>query len=185
MKTELLIGAGSNRDRRICLPDDEPFGEGLITLDINADHNPTVVWDLEEMPLPFDDDVFDTVSAFDVLEHTGRQGDWRFFFRQWSEFHRILKPGGRFYGIVPSLTSPWAWGDPSHTRVIPPESFVFLHQPAYDEQVGKSAMSDFRHVYQADFDIVMLGHIGENAHSLGFILEAVKPSRCTRKAVLQ
>jgi SAM-dependent methyltransferase len=182
MKRELLIGAGSNRDRKIALVDDGPTFEGLVTLDHNADHNPDVVWDLETLPLPFEDASFDSISAFDVLEHTGKQGDWRFFFAQWSDFWRIMKPGGRFYGIVPSLTSPWAWGDPSHTRVITPEQFTFLSQPNYDQQVGVTAMSDFRHVYQADFDVIHLGPIGENGEALGFILEAVKPSRCTRRA---
>lgn len=180
MKRELLIGCGSSRERKLGLPDDGPFGEGLVTLDHNADHNPDVVHDLDVLPLPFEADAFDSVSAYDVLEHTGRQGDWRFFFAQWSEFWRILKPGGLFYGLVPAAHSPWAWGDPSHTRIITPEQLTYLIQPEYDRQVGKTAISDFRFCYQADFEVRELAHVGEGGHTLAFVLTAIKPSRCTR-----
>jgi hypothetical protein len=107
------------------------------------------------------------------LEHVGAQGDWRFFFAQWSDFWRLLRPGGVFIGTCPALDSPWLWGDPSHTRAIAPESLIFLSQPAY-EQVGKSPMSDFRFIYKADFDLI---HSQTSGHRFEFVLEAVKPSR--------
>ena len=72
----------------------------------------------------------------------------------WNEFYRILEPGGLFCGIVPTPDSPWAWGDPSHTRIITIDQFVFLSQQAYREQVGKTAMSDFRSVYRGDFTLI-------------------------------
>ena len=147
----------------------------LTTLDYNADHKPDVVHDLAILPLPFEDSSFDEIHGYECLEHVGSQGDWRFFFDQWSDFWRILKPCGAFFGTVPLPTSPWAWGDPSHTRVIPKESFVFLVQPQYAAQVGVTPMSDFRFHYKADFDIL---HLRENGHNLEFVLQAVKPSRC-------
>jgi SAM-dependent methyltransferase len=128
---------------------------------------------LNEFPLPFDDDSFDEIHAYEILEHLGTQGDWRFFFDQWSDFWRILKPGGVFIGTCPAWNSPWAWGDPSHTRVVSPESLIFLNQPAY-EQVGKTPMSDFRHCFKADFDIL---HSHTAEHRFQFVLQAVKPSR--------
>jgi len=73
-------------------------------------------------------------------------------------------------------SSRWAWGDPSHTRVITADSLVFLDQTEYDKQIGKTSMSDFRTHYRADFDPI---HLGENEHELGFALRAVKPSRIT------
>jgi SAM-dependent methyltransferase len=133
-----------------------------------------VIWDLLEMPLPFAGDTFDEIHAYEVLEHTGQQGDWKFFFAQWSEFWRILKPEGAFFGTVPAYNSPWAWGDPSHTRVLPSESLVFLSQPEYEAQVGKTPMSDFRFVFKADFDIL---HTVIDASTHQFVLRAVKPSR--------
>jgi SAM-dependent methyltransferase len=146
----------------------------LVTLDYEARHNPDVVHDLHE-PLPFDDDSADSIYEFEVLEHVGQQGDYKVFFTQFSDYWRVLKPGGVMLGTVPLPTSVWAWGDPSHTRVIPKESFIFLRQPEY-AQVGITAMSDFRSIYRADFDII---HLHENGDVLEFGLRAVKPSRIT------
>ena len=126
------------------------------------------------MPLPFDDNTFNEIHAYEVLEHTGMQGDWHFFFAQWEDFWRILKPGGIFAGTCPAWNSKWAWGDPSHKRVISHESLGFLVQPEYEKQVGKTAMSDFRFCYQADFNIVYSETRGETFH---FALQAIKPSR--------
>lgn len=173
---ELLIGCGSNRDKKLSVQGRAEWS-GLVTLDYEARHKPDVVWDLNDpRGLPFDDDSADSISAFEVLEHLGTQGDWRFFFWQFSDFWRVLKPGGVLLGTVPLPSSPWAWGDPSHTRVIPRESFTFLVQPQYDAQVGITPMSDFRSVYRADFDII---HMADNGHCLEFGLQAVKPSRCS------
>lgn len=169
---ELLIGCGSNRVKKLCRQD-RPDWAGLVTLDCEPRHNPDVVHDLHN-PLPFCFDSADEIHAYEVLEHVGSQGDYKFFFRQFSDFWRVLKPDGHLFGMVPLPSSPWAWGDPSHTRVIPKESFVFLVQPEYKRQVGITPMSDFRSIYKADFDIV---HLKENGHSLEFVLKAIKPSR--------
>lgn len=174
--SELLIGCGSARRKLLC---DGGRSEwtSLVTLDINEDHEPDVVHDLNELPLPFEDGQFDEIHAYEVLEHTGAQGDYRFFFGQWSEFWRLLKPGGMFFGSVPHWDSPWALGDPSHTRILRPEAFTFLSQPEYDRQVGVTAMSDFRWLYKADFDIEYMQAQGNM--TLTFALRAIKPSRCT------
>jgi SAM-dependent methyltransferase len=171
---ELLIGCGSNRVKKLSRQGRSEWS-GLVTLDYESRHNPDVVHDLHDA-LPFDDDTADEIHAYEVLEHIGKQGDYKFFFWQFSDFWRVLKHGGVLFGTVPLPTSPWAWGDPSHTRVIPKESFVFLNQPAYDKQVGVTPMSDFRTIYKADFDIV---HQKENGHVLEFALQAIKPSRCS------
>ena len=52
-----------------------PGWTDLVTLDVNADHSPDVVHDLESVPLPFADETFDEIHAYEVLEHTGAQGD--------------------------------------------------------------------------------------------------------------
>jgi SAM-dependent methyltransferase len=66
--------------------------------------------------LPFDDNTFDEIHAYEVLEHIGKQGDWMRILREWSEWWRILKPGGHLYASSPLWSSEWAWGDPGHTQ---------------------------------------------------------------------
>lgn len=168
--TELLIGCGNRREKII--------GEGdwtsLVTVDLDPSVKPDVVWDLNRVPLPFDPDTFSEIHCYDVLEHTGSQGDWRFFFRQWDDFWRILKSGGTFNCIVPKAESVWAWGDPGHTRVIHPASLTYLHRPAYS-QIGETAMTDYRPYFVSDWDLLASGSTSE--HQNGFILKAVKPRR--------
>jgi SAM-dependent methyltransferase len=123
-----------------------------VTLDLDPTTNPDVLWDLNNLPYPFDTDSFNEIHAYEVLEHCGSQGDWRFFFAQFQELWRILKPGGRLIFTVPAPGSVWVWGDPGHTRHIHPAQMIFLSQAEYEKQVGKTAMTDYRHVYSADFE---------------------------------
>jgi SAM-dependent methyltransferase len=173
MRAELLIGCGSNREKKLATPGREQWS-GLVTLDFNDDHAPNVVHDIASLPLPFPDDSFDEIHAYDVMEHVGRQGDWKFFFAQWSDMWRLLRDRGRFFGISPHWSSPWAWMDPGHTRAFGPECFVFLSQPNY-EQVGKSPMTDYRFCYAADFDLIH-SEISSNKQ-FSYVLQAVKPAR--------
>jgi len=170
MKKELLIGCGSERSKRLSL-DGSSLWDNLVTLDYNADHRPDFVWDLNNFfGLPFDDNAFDEIHAYEVLEHTGTQGDYKFFFRQFSDFWRVLRPGGHFFATCPSRHSPWAWGDPSHTRIMQPEQLVFLSQQQYRDQVGKTSMSDFRNIYKADFEVI---HCVDDHTTFSFILKVV------------
>jgi SAM-dependent methyltransferase len=170
---ELLIGCGSEWSRRITFDPGKGRDEWdcLVTLDYNADHEPMVVWDLHVVPWPFDDNTFDEVHAYEVLEHLWSQGYAEGFFQDFTEIHRVLKPDGHLYATVPSKDSPWVWGDPSHTRYIGPESLVFLSQEEYKRQVGKTPMSDFRDIYTADFEPMWMNDDGA---TFAFVLRAVK-----------
>ena len=169
MKRELLIGCGSMRDKRLVCDDTKEWSN-LTTLDYNAAHKPHMVWDLMDFPYPLLDNSMDEIHAYEVLEHTGAQGDYKFFFKQFSEFHRILKPNGHLCVTCPSRHSIWALGDPSHTRVLQKEMLMFLDQDSYS-QVGTTSMSDFRNIYKANFKPM---YVVEDDDKFEFILKAIK-----------
>jgi SAM-dependent methyltransferase len=175
---ELLLGCGNHREKVIVLPNAPAAWTHLVTLDNDPDCGADIEHDLERLPYPFPADHFDECHAYHVLEHQGGQGDYRFFFDQFSEFWRILKPGGLFCGIVPSLNSEWAWGDPGHKRVLPQPIFTFLDQSEYTKQVGVTAFADYRRFWRADFEPVAYQNIDRD--QFAFVLRAVKPSRISR-----
>lgn len=174
MKKELLLGCGNSRHKKIYTEDDSNEWHDLTTVDIDPNCGADVIHDLNVTPWPFEDDTFDEIHAYEVIEHLGRQGDYESFFSQFTEIYRILKPGGLLIGTTPSFNSRWVWGDPGHTRYFGPESLVFLDQAEYNKQIGKSQMTDYRRVWRGDLSVV---GINEDDDDFQFILEAVKPSR--------
>jgi SAM-dependent methyltransferase len=157
---ELLIGCGTSRSKRLAIDKSKEQWNSLITLDIDEGVNPDVVHDLNVLPLPFRNEDFDEIHAYEVLEHIGTQGDWKVFFDQFAEFWRILKPGGLFYGTCPSWDSVHAWGDPGHTRVINESTITFLRQEAYD--VENTPMTDYRGYWKRDFEVLVSMHQNEH-----------------------
>jgi len=153
MRSALLIGAG--RSHRLLNLESVPLPEKIVTLDINPDHTPDVLWDLNVVPWPFEDESFDEIHAYEVLEHLGSQGDAKSFFETFSEIHRILKKGGILFGSCPNSESAWLLAEPSHRRVILPHTFNFLSQKFYDG-VGKTASSDFRNIWKGNLEYVWI-----------------------------
>lgn len=168
---ELLIGCGNNLKKKVTFPGIPTEWCELVTLDWDEYCKPHVVHDLNIIPYPFQDNTFDELHAYEVLEHLGQQGDYRSFFSQFTEFWRILKPGGYLVATVPAWDSMWAWGDPGHRRIINEGTLVFLSQKEYKNQIGKTAMADYRFCYEADFDILMTAEKGD---IFAFVLRAVK-----------
>lgn len=171
-RVELLLGCGADRIKRFTTKDGGVAQwKRLVTADIEARHRPDIVLDAER-GLPFRDNTFDEIHAYEVLEHcTGQQGDAPAFFRVFSDLWRVLRPGGLLMATVPRYDSEWAWGDPSHKRVITHGTLSFLSQAAYKRGVGTTCMSDFRSIYSADFEARHAEIVGE---SFVFCLQAIK-----------
>lgn len=168
-RRNLLLGAGRSRAKKLSMGDDRSWRGDLITIDINPDAGVDVVHDLSVRPLPFPSGHFAEIHAYDVLEHWGAQGDWRAWFDEMAEYHRLLRPGGEFYTIVPVGSDHFA--DPGHTRFFGLNHFLFLSQSWYAEQerLGTSC-ADYRWYWKLDFEPVIAQFTGEPAHHLGVVL---------------
>jgi 2-polyprenyl-3-methyl-5-hydroxy-6-metoxy-1,4-benzoquinol methylase len=148
----LLLGAGNAKRLPVRFRPTDP-DEQIISLDIDPNSKPDIIHDLNVLPYPFQDNEFDQIHAYEVMEHLGQQGDWKFFFKQFEELARILKPECGLVICSPKCTSVWLWGDPGHTRYIGPEQMTFLDQGNYVLQIGKTTMTDYRHFYKADWSL--------------------------------
>jgi hypothetical protein len=126
----------------------------LTRLDSNPDCKPDVLWDLNVKPWPFEDNSFDEVHAYNVMEHLGRQGDAKAFFDEHYEIWRILRRGGSYLGCCPTMRNPWVLAEPSHTRVLLPHTFNFLHGRFMDTQLGVTSSSDFRGLWRGDLRLI-------------------------------
>lgn len=173
MRKILLLGAGNDRRKKVYVPPVTADWNGeLVTLDMNPNCGADVVWDLDwitqnQMSLPFKDEEFDELAAYDVLEHIGRQGNWRGFFDEFSEYWRILKPEGTFGIIVPIGDD--ALADPGHTRFFSATQFGFLSQDFYEGNLGAgAAVTDYRWYWKHNFVIDFHDEI--DGHHLGVIL---------------
>lgn len=171
---ELLIGCGNSRRKKLTINDNWNWSH-LITMDHDPNCGADIVHDLDAAGWPVESDGFDEVHAYEVLEHLGAQGDYQAFFRHFGEIYRVLKHGGHLFATVPAWDDVWAWADPSHRRVIAPQTLVFLDQTQYRAQVGKTAMTDFRWLWKGDFEPVAADVVDG---CFKFALKAHKPVRC-------
>lgn len=84
-------------------------------------------------PIPFADGYFDSVSAYDFLEHIPRvtlggiEGGSRFpFIDLMNEAWRVLKPGGLFYAVFPAYPHALAFADPTHVNPLTDKSHRYF-----------------------------------------------------------
>jgi SAM-dependent methyltransferase len=102
--------------------------------------------------LPFDSNYFDSVSAFDFLEHIPRvllssNSEYIFpFIDLMNEIHRVLKPGGYFLAATPAFPYVEAFQDPTHVNILTKNTLkYFVSEKAYARNYG----------YTGNFEIAM------------------------------
>ena len=173
-KTVLHLGCGRKKDER--------FGHGddvrIITLDADRENKPDIVCHLGRGTIPLPDNSVDQAIAIHVLEHIGRQGDTVEWFHFWEDLYRVLKPDGELHLLSPLWSSVWCWADPTHTRALSPQAFVFFSQDHY--RIPGSAISPYR--IHCDFEATQQfegipGEVGPEIEHFAGILRAKKPLR--------
>lgn len=86
--------------------------------------------------IPFKSNFFDSVSAYDFLEHIPRviisnQSDTRYaFIELMNEIHRVLKDGGKFYAVTPVYPHPSTFVDPTHVNFITDKTHHYFTEPS-------------------------------------------------------
>ena len=86
--------------------------------------------------IPYPDNCFDSVSAYDFLEHVPRilpTADYqatRFpFIELMGEVWRVLKPGGLLYAQTPAYPNSAAFTDPTHVNIITESTHEYFTRP--------------------------------------------------------
>ena len=97
-----------NEQKKLNLGCGEHKKEGYVNVDWSPLNNPDVVQDLNAMPYAFENDSFDLIEAFHVLEHLDKP------FAVMSELHRILKPGGILHVKVPHFSRGFTHAEHAH-----------------------------------------------------------------------
>jgi len=87
-------------------------------------------------PIPFPDDHFASVSAYDFLEHVPRilptadgKGTRFPFVELMNEIWRVLAPDGLFYGHTPAYPHESAFQDPTHVNILTERSAMYFTVP--------------------------------------------------------
>jgi len=122
-----------------------PFGATtLFGIDIREDITKNIKYaDLSLQPIPFEDNYFDYVTAFDFLEHIPRviySPERRFpFILLMNEIYRVLKPNGIFLSHTPIYPYSEAFRDPTHVNIFTHETFTYY----FDDTIQAAAMYGF------------------------------------------
>lgn len=105
--------------------------------------------------LPFPDDTFSSVSAFDVVEHVPRyhvdeSGQVSNpFISLMNEVYRILTPGGVFLAVTPAYPSGAAFQDPTHVNFITKRTIgYFAGEQAFARELGYGFTGRYRLLHQ-------------------------------------
>ena len=129
-------------------------------LDIREDLSKNIRFaDLTVEQLPFNENMFDFITAYDFLEHVPRViylPERRFpFIELMNEVYRTLKPGGIFLSRTPFYPISSAFTDPTHVNVITADTFPMY----FDDKHTWAKMYGFKGSFKLNFQAVNETHL--------------------------
>ncbi len=98
-----------------------------VNLDIVPNSRADVIHDLNEYPWPFEDNRFEEVYCFDILEHLND------IVLSMQEIHRISSHGGKIVLTTPHFSSRNAYTDPTHKHFFGIHSFDYFLDNGHSE----------------------------------------------------
>ena len=93
----------------------------FIGIDISPLPEVDIVHDLEVFPWPIDSDSVEEAYCSHYIEHTPSLINFM------NELYRVLKPGAFCTILAPYYTWIGAWQDPTHTRAISENTFLYFN----------------------------------------------------------
>jgi len=117
---------------------DELYGVDIIDQDVDDFNYKKCNVVLEK--LPFKDSSFDSLSAFDFLEHIPRfaiiENSTQFpFINFMNEAYRVLNNGGIFYAITPVYPREESFIDPTHINFITKKTHHYFTAPGHHAEM--------------------------------------------------
>jgi len=86
--------------------------------------------------IPYKSNFFDSVSAYDFIEHIpriiniGHKKSRYAFIELMNEIYRVLKHEGKFYAMTPAYPCPSAFVDPTHVNFITDKTHHYFSLPS-------------------------------------------------------
>jgi SAM-dependent methyltransferase len=129
MTKTLDLGCGPN-------PNNPYNADEIFGVDIRDDLGDNIVAaDLALDGIPFEDDSFEYVTAFQFIEHVPRvvylPTKRNPFIELMNEIYRVLKTGGIFLSVTPAYPHAAAFQDPTHVNIITEETFIRYFDDTY------------------------------------------------------
>lgn len=133
--THLDLGCGSNP--RNPYQRSRLYGCDIVRLPVSSTGQPFefIQADLTSKQLDLPESYFDSISAFDFIEHIQRQSvdqkgmTYNPFIQLMNEVYRLLKPNGLFIASTPCYPHPTVFQDPTHVNFITEKTHEYFCIP--------------------------------------------------------
>jgi len=128
--------------------------DGWVNVDVVADCEPDILFDLESRPWPWPDDSAEQVLFSHSLEHMGREP--RVFLGIMQELYRVCCNRAQIQINVPHPRHDSFIDDPTHVPAITPGTLHLMDREICDGLArGGSANTPFAHYLRVDFSMIV------------------------------